>query len=268
MDELLNTPAPRLLGVLGAVVLLAACDSTPPPTHHPPPSPRATARPSPTDGACGGPCFPSNDTPFAQASAQLQTAWERFHVQTIPGQEVLRFPALPTASGDPTIAVQQAQPLGTAYQYEERLQQWDDETGHGQLGPTGHVLGADYVFNGPVSTGVAQGGTTDAPNCDYFATKAVAVVVPDNVVSQMKSQGQSQAESTGLIIDVSGPCTSHVTLNGKTQIGDHWDSPFRVVITGHIVHDLVLGDFLFVDGQFRCNDPAVPSLAALCSEHT
>jgi hypothetical protein len=267
MDELVNMPAPRLLGALGTGLLLAACNSAPQPTRHPTPPPTATASPSPTAGACGGPCFPPQDTPYVQASVQLQAAWQRFHLQTIPGEEVLTFPALPTRADDPTITTQQAQLLGAAYQYEERLQQWDDKVGHGQLGPIGHVLGADYVFNGPVSSGVADGGTTDAPDCDYFVTQGVAVVVPNDVMSQMKAQGQSQAESTGLIVETRNACTSHVTVNGKTQLGDQWSSPFRELITGHAVDDPILGDFLFVDGQFRCNDASVPSLSAFCSRH-
>jgi hypothetical protein len=173
---------------------------------------------------------------------------------------------MPTLAGDASITASQAAALGAAFERYAKLEQWDDRVDHADLSVGSQTLGADYIYDDPVSVGVNSGDTTDAPSCLYFATKATAVAVSANVISQMKANGQTNAESTGLVVTVPGPCISHVTKkDGTTTVADHWDAPFKALLTGHVVDDPVLGQFFYVDGQFRCDDPAVPSLAALCS---
>lgn len=250
-----------------AAQLLLACSSAPPVPHPTSQPPTARASSSPTPGACGGPCFPATDTPFAQASAALQAAWKKYRVEIIPGQDVVAdLPTLPTVTGDPSVSSSQADLLGAAFRLYEKLEQWDDRVDHAGLTVGSQTLGEDYIFDDAVAVGVSSGGTTDAPDCLYFGTKATALRVPDDAVNQMKEKGQASAESTGLVIDVAGPCTAHLTKDGTTTVADHWDAPFKALLTGHIVADPVLGTYLFVDGQFRCDDPQVPALRRVCAE--
>ncbi len=252
--------------VVGAL-LLVGCSSTPPAPH--PPTQSATVRPSSsaTPGVCGGPCFPATDTPFTEASTALQAAWKKYRVEIIPGQDVVAdLPNLPTEAGDASVSSAQASQLGAAFRLYERLEQWDDRVDHADLTVGSQTLGEDYIFDDAVSVGVRAGGTTDAPDCLYFGTKATAVQVPDDAVKQMRKKGQGNAESTGLVIDVAGPCTAHLTKDGTTTVADHWDAPFKALLTGHIVNDPVLGMYFFVDGQFRCDDPQAPVLRPVCAE--
>jgi hypothetical protein len=244
---------PASAGALCALVALlaASCGNTATPTSASP-TPATSASAAPSNYRYLNPAlFPEQDTPLAQAPAQLQQVWTPYDVTVIPGRHVLdNMPEPPKVINmtNGKLSDADAQALAWSEYRENSFIGWMERWA--QPGLNQH-LRAPGLFNGPIGNAVRAGKGVVDPACDLYAS-AIAVVPTDaSIVGFEAGKGYLVSSTYALVTKYSGPC--NVTLLDGSTV---YSSATSVgVETGALRQDEVLGPIFFSESGRPCNAP-------------
>jgi hypothetical protein len=246
-----------LITVLAAAVVLAGCGSpaNPAPTATRTP-PQAPTTASPIDYRYVDPSlYPTQDTPLAQASAQLRAVWTGYDVTTIPSRHVLSGMPNPPAVLNLTqgkLTDADAQTLAWAEYRENAFVGWLEQAV--QPGLNAH-LRASGLFAGAIGNAVRGGHGVSNPPCDLFAAKLAVIPVDDSIRTFESSKGYAVTSAFALVTEYLAPSTGCVvtqsSATGPTIIGS-FTGAIVGVETGAIRHDEVLGNDFFAESGNTC----------------
>lgn len=234
--------------LLGALTQ-AGCSGTPSPSRSPTPN-RPTASAALPDYRYLNPAvFPAQDTPLAQASAQLQQVWTPYDVTVIPSRHVLDgMPAPPTVINmtNGALSNADAQALAWAEYRQNAFIGWLEAAV--QPGLNNHLREAG-LFNGILGNTVRAGTSVNDPACDLYAAKIAVVPVDSSITAFESGKGYTVTSQYAMVVLYSGGCTVK-TAAGQALFSDQ--SNTIAVETGAIRHDDVLGDVFYQESGRDC----------------
>lgn len=244
--------------------LLAACASAPAatrtasstpatiptPSH---PDPNATAVPDP--GA-----WPEQDTPYAQASAQLQQAWAAYGVTIIPSRHVFAgMPVVPTVLNKTNGALTQAQvqQIGLAYYRTNAL--WGWASLHDQTKLQLYLANQGFL-NTAAGDAESKGEPVQEPSCALYPTQMAVVPVDSSITSFLQAHGYTVSSAQALSEGYKTPCTiTALTGNGPTAVfGEKFGTTLDIE-TGSTRADPVLGLVYFREAGRECPESGLPT---------
>jgi hypothetical protein len=237
------------LSALVALLVASSCGNTAAPTSASPTSAPSSSA-GPTNYRFLNPAlFPEQDTPLAQASAQLQQVWTPYDVTVIPGRHVLdNMPEPPRVINmtNGKLSDADAQALAWAEYRENAFLGWLEL--HKQPGLNNHLRSAG-LFTGVIGNAVRAGKSVTNPPCGLYAQE-IAVVPVDATITQFESgKGYPVTSSFALVDKYTAPCT--VAVTGGTALFSA-SSPVVIVETGAARHDDVLGYLFFAESGRDC----------------
>jgi hypothetical protein len=249
--------------VVAAAVVLAGCGSpaNPAPTATRTPS-AASSTAAPIDYRYLNPSlYPVQDTPLAQASAQLQAVWTGYDVTTIPSRHVLGSMPTPPKVVNLTggkLSDADAEAMAWAEYRENAFVGWLEA--RLQPGLNDH-LRAHGLFNGIIGNTVRAGRSVNNPPCDLYATKMAVVPVDDSVRAFEAGKGYTVAGQYALVDLYPAGCAI-TTTDGQTLFPAQSDTV--AVESGIVRHDDVLGDIFVADSGRDCATlTQIPACGAL-----
>jgi hypothetical protein len=245
------------LCALVAVLATSSCGNIATPTSASP-TPATSASAAPINYRYLNPAlFPGQDTPLAQAPAQLQQVWTPYDVTVIPSRHVLdNMPTPPTVINmtNGLLSDADAQALAGAEYRENAFIGWMEKAV--QPGLNNHVRVAG-LFTGVVGNAVRAGQSVNDPPCDLYAAKIAVVPVDQAIRAFEGAKGYTVSSAVALVELFQGPCptttASGTTLYSYQQLVN--------VETGSTRHDDVLGDIFVADGGRNCT---IASQIAAC----
>ena len=246
-------------------VLLAACASAPaatrttsstPATIPTPnqPDPNATAVPDP--GA-----WPEQDTPYDQASAQLQQAWAAYGVTIIPSRHVFAgMPLVPTVLNKTNGALTQAQvqQIGLAFYRAEAL--WGWAAAHDQM-KLQLYLGNQGFLNTAAGAAESKGQPVQDPACELYPTKLAVVPVDASITSFLQHLGYAVSSPYALVESYKTPCSQKaLTGAGAETVIAQWAFGLNLQIETGSSHDDPLLGLVYVGEAARdCPESGFPT---------
>ena len=257
-------PGRLSLALVGlAVLAVGACSpshgggsatSTPSSITIPPPSSAdSSALPNPSD-------WPAQDTPIAQASAQLQMVWDPYGVTLIPSRHVFDgVPAVPAVLNKTNGALPdaQAQQVALAYYRTDALWGWADA--HDQMKLQLYLSNQGFL-NGPSGQAESAGEPVTDPSCDLYPVKLAVVPVDQSIVSFEAGVGDTVTSAYALVEQYSAPCSVTATTAEGTQVLESWQGPALILETEKARTDPVLGLSWFAESARSCPSSGLPTL--------
>jgi hypothetical protein len=209
----------------------------------------AATPPMPLDPAL----FPEVDTPFAQASPQLQAAWAAYDVTIIPSRHVLdSVPQAPRIRNLTNGAVSdaEAQSLLRADLRANGYIGWMEA--HDQVGFNHHLRGDSFIA-GSASDAMKAHQPIEDPACDLYPSKAALVPVDEALRSFLAGRGFTTARSYALALTYAGPCTvTAMTPGGARVLSAIPPQGGTGIEVGSVVRDPVLGDIWVAEAGRSC----------------
>jgi hypothetical protein len=235
--------------LLGALTQ-AGCSGTPSPSRSPTPNRPSASAALPDYRYLNPAVFPAQDTPLAQAPAQLQQVWTPYDVTVIPSRHVLDgMPAPPTVINmtNGALSNADAQALAWAEYRENALLGWLEA--RVQPGLNDH-LREHGLFTGIIGNTVRAGTSVNNPPCDLYAAKMAVVPIDASIRAFEAGKGYTVTAQYAIVDLYTGGCTV-TTATGQSLFSDQ--SNTIDIETGAIRHDDVLGDFFYAESGRDCN---------------
>lgn len=253
-----------LLTALAALVLSAAACSSSHPTTSPTRNSSAFAIPTP-DSAGGATSLPNpsdwpeQDTPIAQASVQLQMAWDPYGVTIIPSRHVFdSVPAVPTVldKTNGALTQAQAQQMGLAFSRTDALWGWADA--HDQMKLELYLSNQGFMNSAP-GRAESQGEPVNDPACDLYPVDLAVVPVDQSVVSFEAGWGYRVSARYALVEQYKAPCSVTASTSSGPQVLVSWQWPALILETGTGRTDSVLGWVWFAESARTCPASNMPT---------
>ena len=256
MRGLLLLPLAILLASCAGTVSSATNKARPTPATIPTPSqpdPNVTAVPNAAD-------WPQQDTPFAQASAQLQQAWATYGVTIIPSRHVFdNVPAVPTVVNKTSGAVTQAQAQQTGLAYYRSEALWGWAAAHDQT-KLQLYLGNQGFLNTAAGAAENQGEAVQDPPCELYPTQLAVVPVDAPVKSFLQALGYTVSSANALVQSYKTPCSQTALTPSGPQVIADWAFGLNLGIeTGSVRDDPVLGAAYFGEAARDCPESGYPT---------
>lgn len=217
------------------------------------PDPQAKAVPNAAD-------WPQQDTPFAQASAQLQQAWAAYGVTIIPSRHVFdNVPPVPTVLNKTNGALTQAQAqqMGLAYYRTDALWGWADA--HDQTKLQLYLFNPGFL-NTPAGQAEVAGQPVQDPPCALFPSGVAVSPVDASVKAFEAESGYTVSSMYALVENYKTPCAiTAITASGPKTIAN-WAFGWSINLeTGSVRDDPVLGLAYFAEADRACPQSGYPT---------
>lgn len=217
------------------------------------PDPRASAVPDAS-------VWPQQDTPFAQAPAQMQQAWAAYGVTLIPSRHVFdNMPAVPTVVNKTNGALTQAQAQQTGLAYYRTEALWGWAAANDQMKLQLYLANQGFLNT---DAGAAEGKAeaVQEPRCALYPSQLAVVPVDASIKSFLEALGYTVSGANALVQNYSTPCSVTARTPSGEQVIHKW--PLGLILdieTGTVRQDPVLGLAYFGEADRECPESGFPT---------
>lgn len=217
------------------------------------PDPRASAVPDAS-------VWPQQDTPFAQAPAQLQQAWAAYGVTLIPSRHVFdNVPAVPSVVNKTNGALTQAQvqQTGLAFYRSEALWGWAAANDQMKLQL---YLGNEGFLNTAAGAAENKGEAVQEPRCALYPSQLAVVPVDASIKSFLEHLGYTVSSAFALMQNYGTPCSVSARTSAGEQVIEQWAFGLDLQVeTGSERDDPVLGLVYVGEAARDCPESGYPT---------